>query len=104
MTLWKRTAKGPIAPFNENDAFELIIINCETATHFGQFVFPKDILIAQGIFSTKSKEGKRAFRVYPSWGKPSSKQAQKTQKWQLNFFVEIKNDHFIPSKFQELYF
>lgn len=81
----------------------MVIINTETKSHFGQFVFPKDILITQGIFSTEIKEGKRAFRVYPSWEKTTSKQAQKTQEWQLDYFVEIIANHPFPAKFQELY-
>lgn len=92
VTLWKRTPKGPIAPFEIEDDFELVIINTKTENHFGQFVFPKSILIEKGIFSTDLKEGKRAFRVYPPWDKTTSKQAQKTQQWQLKYFLPIPFD------------
>lgn len=87
VTLWKRIPKGPIAPFAIEDNFDLVIINTETENHFGQFVFPKSILIEKGIFSTASKEGKRAIRVYPPWDKTTSKQAQQTQQWQLKYFM-----------------
>lgn len=30
-----------------------------------------------------------AIRVYPSWDKPTSKQAIDTQKWQLPYFVDM---------------
>ncbi|MFQ6421766.1 MULTISPECIES: MepB family protein [unclassified Bacillus (in: firmicutes)] len=33
--------------------------------------------------------GKRAIRVYPPWDKTTSRQAQKTQAWQLEYFLEI---------------
>lgn len=89
VTLWKRIPKGPIAPFAIEDNFDLVIINTETENHFGQFVFPKSILIEKGIFSTALKEGKRAIRVYPPWDKTTSKQAQKTQQWQLEYFIVI---------------
>lgn len=89
VTLWKRTQKGPIAPFEIKDGFELVIINTKTENHFGQFVFPTAVLIEKGVFSTDLKEGKRALRVYPPWDKTISKQAQKTQQWQLNYFIEI---------------
>ena len=46
------------------------------------------ILINKEIVSDK-KEGKRAIRVYPPWDIAINKQAQKTQKWQLNYFLEI---------------
>jgi hypothetical protein len=38
------------------------------------------------IISTHLKEGKRGMRVYPPWDLPSSKQAKKTQQWQLPYF------------------
>ena len=83
------------------DGFELVIINTKTENHFGQFVFPKTILIEKGIFSTDLKEGKRALRVYPPWDKTTSKQAQKTQQWQLEYFIAIP---FNPTSAKTLYF
>lgn len=101
VTLWKRIPKGPIAPFAIEDNFDLVIINTETENHFGQFVFPKSILIEKGIFSTASKEGKRAIRVYPPWDKTTSKQAQQTQQWQLKYFMVIPFEKDVAS---QLYF
>ena len=46
-------------------------------------------MIAQKIVSTDLMEGKRAIRVYPPWDKVTSKQAQKTQEWQLDYFLDI---------------
>ena len=68
------------------------MINAKTATHLGQFVFPKKELISKGIISTSIKVGKRGFRVYPVWDKPLNKQAIKTQDWQLKYFFEIKEN------------
>jgi len=90
-TLWKREGKEPIKPFEETDTFDVIIITVQTQELLGQFIFPKTILIEKGILSTEKKEGKRAIRVYPSWDKPTSQQALKTQKWQLNYFHLIKS-------------
>ena len=92
VTLWKRIGKGPIQPFDLTDGFDLFIINTRSGDNFGQFIFPKSILIQQGILTTDLKEGKRAIRVYPSWDVTTNKQAQKTQKWQLNYFFEIPLD------------
>lgn len=89
VTFWKRNEDGPIAPFNENDPMDLFIVNVRTDTQFGQFVFPKSVLIRKGIISTENKEGKRAFRVYPSWELTKNKRAKRTQSWQLDFFYEI---------------
>jgi hypothetical protein len=92
VTLWKRNIeKNVIEPFEISDAIDLFVVNVKTETQFGQFVFPKSILIEKGIVSDK-KEGKRAIRVYPKWDFTESKQAQKTQKWQLDYFLEISID------------
>jgi len=68
----------------------------------GQFVFPKSELINKGIITTKKKGGKRGFRIYPEWDIATSKQAKKTQKWQLKYFFKLEeNTNF--NKVKELY-
>jgi hypothetical protein len=89
VTFWKRKGKGPIQPYDSTDNLDLLIVSVREGKHLGQFIFPKDIMIKHGILSTKTKEGKRALRVYPPWDKTTSVQAQKTQKWQIEFFLEI---------------
>ena len=88
VTLWKRINKGPIQPFDSTDPIDLFAISVRKDNYFGLFIFPKSVLIAKEIVSDK-KEGKRAIRVYPPWDETTNKQAQKTQKWQLDFFFEI---------------
>lgn len=89
VTFWKRDAARITTPFSETDSFEFYVINVKTEDRFGQFVFPKSVLIEKGIVSTESKDGKRGFRVYPNWDEAQNKQAVKTQKWQLDYFYEI---------------
>ena len=89
VTFWKRSGNWTIEPFDESDQMDFFIVNVRTENKFGQFIFPKMILIKKGIISTVKKEGKRAFRVYPNWDTTKSKQASITQKWQLNYFYEI---------------
>ncbi len=89
VTLWKRNSiKNVIEPFEVSDDIDLFVINVKTENRFGQFVFPKSILIEKGIITVK-KEGKRAIRVYPKWDLTENKQAIKTQKWQLDYFLDI---------------
>jgi hypothetical protein len=92
VTLWKRSEKGPIAPFEITDDIDLFIVSTRNDTHFGQFIFPKSILHKKGILTDDKKEGKRAIRVYPPWDITTNKQAQKTQQWQLDYFIEIPNN------------
>lgn len=89
VTFWKRNEIGPIEPFEEADPVDFFAVNVRSENEFGQFLFPRSVLIKKGILSTKSKEGKRAFRVYPSWDIANSKQAERTQKWQLEYFYLI---------------
>jgi hypothetical protein len=89
VTFWKRSEKGPIEPYAVSDAIDFFIINTKSNDKFGQFIFPKSVLSQQGIISTNLKEGKRGIRVSPPWDLTISKQAQKTQKWQLEYFLEI---------------
>ena len=91
VTFWKRNGNGPIEPFYSDDLIDFYVVNVRTNTRFGQFVFPKSVLIEKGIISTGEKEGKRAFRVYPNWDLAKNKQAERTQKWQLNYFYEISD-------------
>lgn len=104
VTLWKRSENGPIQPFDSTDSIDLIIISTRKNHLFGQFVFPTSILIEKGIVTHQNKEGKRAIRVYPPWDVTTSKQAQKTQKWQLDYFLKIDNDKPINIElFKKLY-
>lgn len=89
VTLWKRKLQGPIQPYDISDKIDFVIVNVMKNKKKGMFVFPAEVLVEQGVFSVKNKGGKRAIRVYPPWDKPQSKQAEKTQKWQLNYFQKI---------------
>lgn len=88
VTLWKRINKGPIQPFDSSDSIDFFIISVRKEDQYGLFVFPKSVLVDKEIVSD-IKEGKRAIRVYPPWDTTTSRQAQKTQKWQLDYFLEI---------------
>jgi hypothetical protein len=91
VTIWKRDAQGVTQPFGETDELDFIIICSRSNENFGQFIFPKAVLIEKGIIVGKGKEGKRGIRVYPPWDKPTNKQAEKTQNWQANYFIHISN-------------
>lgn len=87
VTCWQRNANGITEPFKETDDFIFFIIKVIDKNNSGYFKFPKTALIKNGIISTEKKDGKRGFRVYPIWDHPKSKQAIKTQHWQLEYFV-----------------
>lgn len=92
VTVWKRIGDGSIQAFDSSDGIDFFIINASSGNYFGQFVFPKSELVKQGIISNDGQEGKRAFRVYPPWDKTNNRQAEKTQKWQLRYFLSLDSN------------
>lgn len=98
VTLWKRKANGPIQPFDLSDEIDFVVVTVKTKSELGLFIFPKEALIRHGIFSVKGKGGKRAIRVYPPWDKADSKQAEKTQQWQSEYFLDLTNNKSIDVK------
>ena len=46
VTLWTRTAHGPIAPFDMTDEVDLYVISTRDVGGFGQFVFPRGLLLS----------------------------------------------------------
>lgn len=89
LTLWKRNSKQETEPFTASDNIDFYIILTQDNAHYGYFIFPKDELIKRQILSTELKEGKRGFRVYPTWVKTQNKQATKTQIWQTHYFLDF---------------
>jgi len=90
VTFWKRNNQGVTVPFSDNDPVDFYIIFVNNTNRLGQFIIPKSTLLTKGIISTKNKEGKRGFRVYPPWDTPTNKQAITTQKWQLKYYIETE--------------
>lgn len=104
VTFWKRV-KGVIMPYDASDDFDLFVVNVSKNGYFGQFVFPKEVLVGQGVISINGKGGRRAIRVYPAWDITESKQAQATQAWQSYYFFEINEDKpFDETYIQQLYY
>ncbi|MDQ1923771.1 MepB family protein [Massilia pseudoviolaceinigra] len=87
VTLWKRIGTCPIQPFDETDPVDLFVVSTRDGDQFGQFVFPKAVLARRDIVARAGQGGKRAIRVYPPWVLTTSKQAQATQRWQLQYFL-----------------
>lgn len=88
VTVWKRPHPD-IAPLDEADPVDAVIIavaDGDGARH-GFFIFPRSALIERGVMSRAGQGGKRALRVYPPWCAPESTLAQRTQRWQAQWFV-----------------
>lgn len=89
VTVWQRSAAGPIRPFDLADAVDHFVIGVrdETRTsdqeHHGYFVFPAVVLAEHHIVSRNGVGGKRGFRLYPPWANAANPQSRRSQSWQL---------------------
>ncbi len=91
VALWEKDDTNKNQPFTYDNSPDFVVINTFTEGHFGQFIFPKKVLAARSILKSDHSNGKMAFRVYPSWDTPASKQAIATQKWQLPYFIDLSD-------------
>ncbi|MGF6114713.1 hypothetical protein ABIE30_003231 [Janthinobacterium lividum] len=88
VTVWKRPhPEADIAPLDEADPVDVVIIAVSDGMQHGFFVFPRSVLLERGVMSRAGQCGKRALRVYPPWCAPASIQALRTQRWQAACFV-----------------
>ncbi|WP_428912182.1 MepB family protein [Niallia sp. Krafla_26] len=97
VVFWEKDGNYKNQAFSYEKATDLLVINTfASENNFGQFVFPKEVLVKQNILKTATTKGKMAIRVYPRWEKPTSNQAIETQKWQLEYFVEVNERNHLP--------
>jgi hypothetical protein len=104
VTLWKRSSNGPIRPFEATDSIDVVVISVRSGNRCGQFVFPRVLLVEQGVFARTATDGKRALRIYPPWDVTDSRQAQRSQAWQCRYFVDLSNPAAVDrERVQQLY-
>jgi hypothetical protein len=101
VTIWKRNNDGITEPFDTSDDIDFLIITSKSGYNFGLFIFPKSILVENGIFTSNSKKGKRGMRVYTTWDIAPNKQAERTQRWQTKHFISINKDDINGLEFLE---
>lgn len=90
VVLWEKDDNNKNQPYRYDEAPDLLVITTfKNETAFGQFIFPKEVLLQQNVLSSDATKGKMAMRVYPIWDTPTSKQAIATQKWQAPYFIDM---------------
>lgn len=89
VSIWQRAENEPIKPYDISDTIDFLVISTKENDFFGQFVFSKSLLAEKDIFSINGRGGKRGIRVYPPWNQTTNKQAQKTQSWQADYFLDL---------------
>lgn len=89
VVIWEKDSNDENTAYIFDDFPDYLIIFTQKGEKIGKFTFPRSVLKDKGILRSEKSNGKMAFPVYPSWDTPESKQAVKTQDWQLPFFEVI---------------
>lgn len=105
VAFWKKDENKKNRPYLLEETYDLLVITTfKNEYEFGQFVFPKEVLLKQNIVRSDATKGKMAIRVYPSWDQPTSKQAMQTQEWQLPYFIDLSQPNDLTiAKIKEVY-
>lgn len=104
VTVWQRSQEGPIRPFADTDPVDLVVVATRDDDHVGQFVFPLDALCREGVVSVGGIGGKRGLRVYPPWVTTENRQADRTQAWQVAYYLSTPPDGPVdPARARALY-
>src|SRR5699024_7234082 len=73
VAFWEKDENNKNQPYLYEEAPDLLVITTfKNEDEFGQFIFPKGVLLKQNILKSTSTKGKMAIRVYPNWDSPSS--------------------------------
>ncbi len=99
VAIWKRE-DGITKPYNIHDECDFFIISVRKDDSFGHFILNKEMLLKHNLISSECTTGKRGFRLYPPWVKVSNKQAERSQKWQCEYFIYFNSPE--PLKYPEL--
>lgn len=89
VSVWRRATDGSTEPFPAEDDVDALVVTARKGERFGAFVFPTEVLASRGVVSVDGAGGKRGFRVYPPWSVTSNPQAERSQKWQCDRFLDM---------------
>lgn len=89
VAIWKKNAENKNEAFKAEESPDYLIITVYDHYQWGQFIFPKEVLIKQKIYQTVNNKGKMAMRLYPDWVTELNPTAKKTQAWQKEYFINL---------------
>ena len=92
VAFWGKDANHQNQAFDMTNTPDKLIISIIDGDLKGQFVFPKSLLMQQGVLSHEHAKGKMAMRVYPTWLEHLNATASQTQKWQGNYFIDLSSE------------
>lgn len=91
VVFWEKDAQNKNQPYTFESAPNQLIVLVLDDKKQGIFLFPKKVLLEQGILTNQTSKGKMGIRVYPTWESELNTSAQRTQKWQAVYFTDYTN-------------
>ena len=91
VVFWEKDAQNKNQPYAFESAPDQLIVLVLDDKKQGIFLFPKKVLLEQGILTNQTSKGKMGIRVYPTWESELNTSAQRTQKWQAVYFTDYTN-------------
>ncbi|MDG4957509.1 MepB family protein [Lactococcus lactis] len=88
---WEQDIQGRNHPFCAQESPDFLLVAVYDENRKGIFLIPKAVTIDQKILSTNTQKGKMAMRFYPVWCQGLNPTAQKTQRWQLEYFIDLSD-------------
>ena len=102
VVFWEKNNHNKNQAFDFKNSPDFLIVNVIDKEHKGLFLFPKSVLLNQNILRSPQTQGKMAIRVYPSWEKDLNKTAERTQRWQSDYFIDLSNNDRHHKKLESL--
>lgn len=91
VVFWEKDAENKNQAYAFSEAPDQLLVLIDDHEKQGLFIFPKSVLLTQGILSTETSKGKMGMRVYPTWETELNRSAERTQKWQALYFTDYSN-------------
>lgn len=102
VAFWEKDKHNKNQAFDFRESPDFLIVHVFENEHKGVFLFPKAVLLNQNILRTPQIKGKMAMRVYPLWERHLNKTAEKTQQWQLDYFINLSKTPVAYDKFESI--
>lgn len=91
VVFWEKDAENKNQAYAFSEAPDQLLVLIVDDEKQGLFIFPKSVLLTQGILSNETSKGKMGMRVYPTWETELNRSAERTQKWQALYFTDYSN-------------
>lgn len=99
---WKKDRQNRNQAYTIEESPDFLVITIIDGEKQGLFLFPKPVLVQQKILRTTYLKGKMAARFYPPWETELNKTAEKTQKWQQEYFIDLSKQKIAFQKLRSL--